>query len=184
MSEWSAHIGAETMAATCKNGGLNNKVLYDVVFAANQSLRPLPAEQKKAFFADCCRFYANIVQRILKKSPLNFKFVRHTSCLSPFLLNSSPALCESRMQHLLEELVRAKRLSAEQADRAKSQFLRFCQNSVMRQFQEFEIGSNRLEFFLFSDRDEPRLSRSLVRGENGPHPQSQQCCCGKWIFLQ
>ena len=56
MSEWSAHIGAETMAATCKNGGLNNKVLYDVVFAANQSLRPLPAEQKKAFFASAAAF--------------------------------------------------------------------------------------------------------------------------------
>ncbi len=28
MSEWSAHIGAETMAATCRNGGMSNKLLY------------------------------------------------------------------------------------------------------------------------------------------------------------
>ena len=58
----------------------------DVGFAANQSLRSLPTEQKKVFFEDCCRFYANIVQKILKEVPFELQVCQTRQLLVSILV--------------------------------------------------------------------------------------------------
>ena len=119
-------------------------------FGARKALNDPNVSQlmRIGFTVDCRKFLKAIVSKIVERAPIKYKFVKSVSALSPTLLNSSPALCRTRMDALLTVLIESNRISTTDADKVKLQFDAFCSNAnIIRSIGSFKREETRLDDF-------------------------------------
>ena len=69
-----------------------------------------------------------VVKHMLEKSPMNYRLVRSLSCLDPRKLCHDPERSTFKFKRVLQCMVDAKRVEAEQVDELVSDFVLFANN--------------------------------------------------------
>ena len=74
---------------------------------------------------ECKDFLAKTSSKLHDKTPINYQLVRNTSCLDPRLMASEREGCVNKMKRVLEILVEAHRLKADECGEVVYQFGQF-----------------------------------------------------------
>lgn len=121
----------------------------DVGFVAQHMLKEksgkLSERQVLQFRMECKDFLAKTASKLLDKTPINYQLVRSMSCLDPRLMASEKEGCVKKMKRVLEILVEAHRLKADECDEVIYQFGQFLDECAGNpDFEDFDPSESSL----------------------------------------
>ena len=127
--------------------------LVDIGVAANLKLQEskVKAEAKRKFRGKCKRFIINVFIKISERSPMQFSNVRNSISLDPISMVRHQEESSQRFTKLADRLFTLKKIAANIADKAKSQYDDLLKVACFNQkdkFLDFKVKSDRLEVFL------------------------------------
>ena len=110
---------------TSNKANLRSLKNIDVGFVAAAELKKKPGSERDRleFRQACRRFILTIIDKLKKKSPLNYSLVRNLSCLDPMEITNKTDLCESKFRKVLQLMVDIRRMKITEVrvfDKAKS----------------------------------------------------------------
>ena len=105
---------------------------------------------KKKFQIECQTILKTIILHLLDKCPLQSKFVRGISCLSPYTM-SSVDLAKKRAVIALEELINLNHFSSVEAEILEREYSEFIEdNNIINKLAKFDSRKDRLDIFLIN----------------------------------
>ena len=126
----------------------------DIGVAANSSLLKLHehvnASNRQLFRFDCRKVCRRFIEALSEKNPLHYLVVTSSRCLDPKMILDHPNDAEELFAKLVTYLYDKKRLSPNEAEKAKEQCCDFISVSVLENrlaFQKFERFVDRLDEF-------------------------------------
>ena len=127
--------------------------LVDIGVAAKLKLQEskVKAEAKRKFRGKCKRFIINVFIKISERSPMQFSNVRNSISLDPISMVRHPEELSQRFTKLADRLFALKKIAANIADKAKSQYDDLLKVACFNQKDkclDFKVKSDRLEVFL------------------------------------
>ena len=128
----------------------------DVGFVAQQMLKEKSAKlserQVLQFRMECKDFLAKTASKLLDKTTKNYRLIINMSCLDPRLMASEREGCVNKMKRVLEILVEAHRLKADECDEVVYQFGQFLDEFAGNSdFEDFDPSepSSRVDTLLY-----------------------------------
>jgi len=128
----------------------------DVGFSANRickdllSTKKISGKQHLEFRMECTAFLQTLVQKLLSRSPLNYKTARYMAAFDPQLMASTNKSDSNRtnLQRLLQELIDKQRFREQDADGVLQEYMKFIDEVVAQdrsRYLSFSPGSGSSE---------------------------------------
>jgi len=124
----------------------------NVGFSAKCILKKLTTAEKtldRTFRRSVREFIIRLVEKVVERGPLQHKFTRSMSALSPIEISTlKPEILISRFESLVEELTDSRWITALQADRAIKQYKTLITNKdFLAECKRFSVLEDRLDTF-------------------------------------
>lgn len=128
----------------------------DIGFAAGTSLKQLRSSKKVSerqaleVRLDSKRLLISLLDKLLKKAPLQYTLVRNMQCLDPTHMARSKEQCVRQMTRMLHTLVECKHIDEAVCDDTLREFREVCDMaSCQANFRDFDRKVDRVDTLLF-----------------------------------
>ncbi|KAL2098320.1 hypothetical protein ACEWY4_007527 [Coilia grayii] len=133
-----------------------NASQIDIGFAADTNLKQVQSSKKVSerqaleVRLDCKRLLITLLEKLLKKAPLQHSLVRNMQCLDPAHMARSKEQCVKQMTRMLHTLVQSKHIDEGVCDDALREFREVCDMaSCQANFRDFDRKMGRVDTLLF-----------------------------------
>lgn len=128
----------------------------DIGFTADTTLKQLKSSKQVSerqaieVRLDCKRLLITLLEKLLKKAPLQHTFVRSMQCLDPRRMAKSKEQCVKQMTRMLHILVECKHIDNAVCDETLREFKEVCDMARCHTaFREFDPNTDRVDSLLY-----------------------------------